>query len=31
MADLVAGDRTVVDPAPFRLDRFARTHTRHSA
>ena len=24
MADLVAGDRPVVDPAPFRLDRFAR-------
>jgi glycine/D-amino acid oxidase-like deaminating enzyme len=25
MADLVAGDRPVVDPAPFRLDRFPRT------
>jgi glycine/D-amino acid oxidase-like deaminating enzyme len=25
MADLVAGDRPVVDPAPFRLGRFART------
>ena len=25
MADLVAGDRPVVDPAPFRLERFART------
>jgi glycine/D-amino acid oxidase-like deaminating enzyme len=24
MADLVAGDRPLVDPAPFRLDRFAR-------
>jgi len=24
MADLVAGDKPVVDPAPFRLDRFAR-------
>lgn len=24
MADLVAGDTPVVDPAPFRLDRFAR-------
>jgi glycine/D-amino acid oxidase-like deaminating enzyme len=24
MADLVAGDRPVVDPAPFRLERFAR-------
>jgi len=24
MADLVAGDRPIVDPAPFRLDRFAR-------
>ena len=31
MADIVAGDRTVVDPTPFRLNRFARTHTRHSA
>jgi glycine/D-amino acid oxidase-like deaminating enzyme len=31
MADMVAGDRTVVDPTPFRLRRFARTHTRHSA
>jgi glycine/D-amino acid oxidase-like deaminating enzyme len=31
MADMVAGDRTVVDPTPFRLGRFARTHTRHSA
>ncbi|HBK05112.1 MAG TPA: D-amino-acid oxidase [Acetobacteraceae bacterium] len=31
MADLVAGDRTVVDPTPFRLNRFARTQTRHSA
>jgi glycine/D-amino acid oxidase-like deaminating enzyme len=28
MADLVAGDRPVVDPAPFRLDRFARTQAR---
>ena len=26
MADLVAGDPPVVDPAPFRLDRFARAH-----
>jgi glycine/D-amino acid oxidase-like deaminating enzyme len=25
MADLVAGDQPVVDPAPFRLGRFART------
>jgi glycine/D-amino acid oxidase-like deaminating enzyme len=25
MADLVAGDRPVVDPAPFRLARFPRT------
>ena len=25
MADLVAGDPPVVDPAPFRLERFART------
>jgi glycine/D-amino acid oxidase-like deaminating enzyme len=25
MADLVAGDRPVVDPAPYRLGRFART------
>jgi glycine/D-amino acid oxidase-like deaminating enzyme len=25
MADLIAGDRPVVDPAPFRLARFART------
>jgi glycine/D-amino acid oxidase-like deaminating enzyme len=25
-ADLVAGDPPVVDPKPFRLDRFARTH-----
>jgi hypothetical protein len=25
MADLVAGDRPVVDPTPFRLGRFART------
>jgi glycine/D-amino acid oxidase-like deaminating enzyme len=24
MADIVAGDRAVVDPTPFRLDRFAR-------
>jgi glycine/D-amino acid oxidase-like deaminating enzyme len=24
MADLVAGDSPVVDPSPFRLDRFAR-------
>ena len=24
MADMVAGDAPVVDPAPFRLDRFAR-------
>jgi glycine/D-amino acid oxidase-like deaminating enzyme len=31
MADLVAGDPPVVDPAPFRLARFPRTHTRHSA
>ncbi|MDR3533761.1 MAG: FAD-binding oxidoreductase [Rhodopila sp.] len=31
MADLVAGDRPVVDPTPFRLNRFTRTHTRHSA
>jgi glycine/D-amino acid oxidase-like deaminating enzyme len=30
MADMVAGDRTVVDPTPFRLNRFARTQTRHS-
>jgi glycine/D-amino acid oxidase-like deaminating enzyme len=30
MADMVAGDRTVVDPTPFRLNRFSRTHTRHS-
>jgi len=30
MADLVAGDRPVVDPTPFRLNRFPRTHTRHS-
>jgi glycine/D-amino acid oxidase-like deaminating enzyme len=27
MADLVAGDRPVVDPAPFRLARFPRTKT----
>jgi len=26
MADLVAGDPPVVDPKPFRLDRFARAH-----
>jgi glycine/D-amino acid oxidase-like deaminating enzyme len=26
MADLVAGDTPVVDPRPFRLDRFARAH-----
>src|ERR1700722_1854405 len=26
MADLVAGDAPVVDPKPFRLDRFARAH-----
>lgn len=26
MADLVAGDRPLVDPAPYRLSRFARTH-----
>ncbi len=26
MADLVAGDPPIVDPAPFRLDRFARAH-----
>jgi glycine/D-amino acid oxidase-like deaminating enzyme len=26
MADLVAGDSPVVDPRPFRLDRFARAH-----
>ena len=26
MADLVAGDPPVVDPAPFRLDRFAGAH-----
>jgi len=25
MADMVAGDTPVVDPSPFRLDRFART------
>jgi len=25
MADMVAGDRTVVDPTPFRLNRFSRT------
>jgi glycine/D-amino acid oxidase-like deaminating enzyme len=25
MADLVAGDRPVVDPEPFRLARFPRT------
>jgi glycine/D-amino acid oxidase-like deaminating enzyme len=25
MADLVAGDRPVVDPTPFRLARFPRT------
>jgi glycine/D-amino acid oxidase-like deaminating enzyme len=31
MADMVAGDPPVVDPTPFRLNRFARTHTRHSA
>jgi glycine/D-amino acid oxidase-like deaminating enzyme len=31
MADLVAGDHPVVDPTPFRLARFPRTHTRHSA
>jgi glycine/D-amino acid oxidase-like deaminating enzyme len=28
MADLVAGDRPVVDPAPFRLARFPRTQSR---
>lgn len=27
MADLVAGDQPVVDPAPFRLSRFARAKT----
>ncbi len=27
MADMVAGDPPVVDPAPFRLDRFARTRS----
>jgi glycine/D-amino acid oxidase-like deaminating enzyme len=29
MADLVAGDRPVVDPKPFRLARFPRTQVRH--
>jgi glycine/D-amino acid oxidase-like deaminating enzyme len=27
MADLVTGNTPIVDPAPFRLDRFARTQT----
>lgn len=31
MADMVAGDPPVVDPTPFRLNRFPRTHMRHSA
>ncbi|MGE0415347.1 MAG: NAD(P)/FAD-dependent oxidoreductase, partial [Acetobacteraceae bacterium] len=26
MADLVTGDRPIVDPAPYRLERFTRTH-----
>lgn len=30
MADMVAGDRPVVDPTPFKLNRFSRTHTRHA-
>lgn len=30
MADMVAGDSPVVDPTPFRLNRFARTQTRHA-
>jgi glycine/D-amino acid oxidase-like deaminating enzyme len=28
MADLVTGDRPIVDPAPFALDRFARSRNR---
>jgi glycine/D-amino acid oxidase-like deaminating enzyme len=28
MADMVAGDRPVVDPTPFRLSRFPRTQSR---
>jgi glycine/D-amino acid oxidase-like deaminating enzyme len=31
MADLVAGDTPVVDPLPFRLDRFARARRRQVA
>jgi glycine/D-amino acid oxidase-like deaminating enzyme len=30
MADLVAGDRPVVDPTPFRLARFPRTQGRRT-
>ncbi len=31
MADLVTGDRPIVDPTPFALDRFARSRIRNAA
>jgi glycine/D-amino acid oxidase-like deaminating enzyme len=31
MADIVTGDTPIVDPAPFRLDRFARSAHRRAA